>query len=314
VHALRLHPFATAAITSLAVLPNTTLAGAHAAWLRLTPAVTLDVALPTSDGDRTYRLHVPAFFGSPPRRPLLIALHGLGGSGPTMAASSGLSAEADHYGFAVAYPSALGHRWNDGRVGAAAPDDVAFLDTLVSDVAGRTAITRVFVAGMSNGGFLALRLACERSGRYAGFAAVSASLPAAVQPHCAPSADPAVMIVHGDADPLVPFGGGADRVDGAPVLGVPATANYYAEQAGCPAHWSTRSFDLVPRDGTSIAVWNAQPCRGEPVNVTVWQVLHGGHAWPGSRMLVPASWRVGRTSHEFSASREIMAFFAALPD
>jgi poly(3-hydroxybutyrate) depolymerase len=75
--------------------------------------------------------------------------------------------------------------------------------------------------------------------------------------------------------------------------------------------WSRQTWNQVLWDKTSGIDFTAVPCNGEAVNVRLLQVVGGGHTWPGHLiMLLPAS-MVGATSLEFSASDEIVEFFAA---
>ena len=57
-------------------------------------------------------------------------------------------------------------------------DDVAFLTLLVADVAKAYAVdpNRVYAAGHSNGGIMALRLACEASDVFAAVGVQSSAL------------------------------------------------------------------------------------------------------------------------------------------
>jgi polyhydroxybutyrate depolymerase len=53
---------------------------------------------------RRYLLHVPSSGASPQNRPLVLSLHGAGGSAVYMAKKTGFSALADREGFVVADP------------------------------------------------------------------------------------------------------------------------------------------------------------------------------------------------------------------
>ncbi len=99
--------------------------------------------------------------------------------------------------------------------GGANVDDVAYLTAVIDDVAARYAIDpkRVWVAGISNGGFMAHRLACERADKIAAivsFAGATWADPA----RCAPTAPVSVLEVHGAADPVVRYEGGASLPGG----------------------------------------------------------------------------------------------------
>ena len=68
---------------------------------------------------------------------------------------------------------------------------------------------RVFAAGSSRGGSMAIRLALEAPSRFRAVAAVSANVPTPENFRCKPAGRSAsIMIMNGTQDPLVPFDGG----------------------------------------------------------------------------------------------------------
>ncbi len=176
--------------------------------------------------ERTYRLHLPANADPTESLPLVIVMHGAGGNPRVIELQSGFSELADSRGFAVAYPAGTRSRfaalmtllrgrhftWNAGECCGWAQkneiDDVAFLRALVEDVARTHPIdrARVYAAGLSNGGMMAYRLACEASDSFAAIGVVAGAL---VTPGCAPSRPVSVIHMHAKGDPIVPFGGGA---------------------------------------------------------------------------------------------------------
>ena len=169
---------------------------------------------------RHFTLHVPREGEAVGPRPLVVVLHGNypeeGLGGHVMRTTTTFGREADARGWVVAYPD--GHRgsWADGRGVTAAEeagaDDVGFLRALIEYAASRygTAADRTVVAGISNGAFMAHRLAAVAGDRVAVLAAVAGTLPvatAALEPGYAVSA----LLIHGDADPIAPIGGGYSR-------------------------------------------------------------------------------------------------------
>ena len=177
---------------------------------------TTDGVVETDDGDRDYRIHVPASVGDAPV-PLLVAMHGGGGSASQFAGENGLEALADEEGFVVVHPEGISqrierlHTWNAGNCcGAAAEqdvDDVAFIRAVVDEVAAAHPIDpdRIFAIGHSNGGMMAYRLACEAADV---FAAVGLQAGALGVEGCEPAAPVSLIHVHGTADTNVPLEGG----------------------------------------------------------------------------------------------------------
>ena len=145
------------------------------------------LSIDTPEGQRQVFLHAPR--GATRPRPLVIALHGAGETGSDFANDTGFSRLADREGFLVAYPSAGGPNsfWNlTGQAPGAS--DVEALERSLDELeaAGCVDRARVFVTGVSNGGGMTARLACDLSERLAGAASVAGgyrSLPA-----CKPAA------------------------------------------------------------------------------------------------------------------------------
>lgn len=248
-----------------------------------------------------------------PGMPLVIVLHGNGGTGPQMRRFTHLDAIAAREQFVVVYPDAVGHHWNDGRPElASGVDDVAFVASLIDEMARRYAIDRhrVYVTGISNGAIMSYRLACELGDRIAAIAPVAGDLPRV--PPCTPPAPVSVLAINGTADPLVPYGGGEIGRGRGTVLSAAASTALFAHRAGCgPAYSETALPDRDPDDGTrsELATYTACP---PGVAVELVTVEHGGHTWPGGVQYLPRI-AIGATARDFDGSELIWQFFAAHP-
>lgn len=161
----------------------------------------------SGERDRTYRLFVPAKYDGRTRLPLVLELHGSGGTSAGQSRTSGFDAVADREGFAVASLQADGGRWNvpirDGR-----PDDVLYVSDVIDDVAAQlcTDATRVYATGFSGGGRMSSLLGCNLNTRIAAIAPVSAlRWPAPCKGRALP-----VLTFHGLADPQNTYDGKAE--------------------------------------------------------------------------------------------------------
>ncbi|HNV72206.1 MAG TPA: PHB depolymerase family esterase, partial [Candidatus Ozemobacteraceae bacterium] len=136
---------------------------------------------------RTYELFVPKnVVGSSPV-PLLLVLHGGGGTGRGMQylTLGRFNELAEREGFVVAYPDGLKKNWNDGRdvpaseAHASKLDDVGFLKALIQKLQTELSIdpSRIYACGISNGAFMSARLAIEAPDVFAAVALVTGSLP-----------------------------------------------------------------------------------------------------------------------------------------
>jgi polyhydroxybutyrate depolymerase len=242
--------------------------------------------------------------------PLTLVLHGNNpdGSGARMMREwTTFNAQADRWGFAIAYPEGHQGCWADGRgvttADEAGVDDVAFLTALIDWSAERygTAPDRTVVAGISNGAIMAHRLAVEASAQVAVMAAVAGQLPAALR-DVRPTHAVSAMLIHGTADELAPIEGGHSRRRGpdGELRGRTLSLRETAE------HWS--AIDRCPPGETHTTEFSSRTTTGPGVGgtrVAAWTVFGGGHSWPG--MSIPPEWNVPVTK-EFDAAEEICRF------
>jgi polyhydroxybutyrate depolymerase len=278
-----------------------------------------DHTLVTSNGlRRTYRLFVPA--GLAGKAPLVIALHGGLGSGKQFESNSGLNGLATANGFLVAYPDGVGRSadgtggvrtWNAGTCcGPAAArkvDDVAFLRAVVRDISATRMVdrSRVYAVGHSNGGMMALRLACAASGVFAAVAVQSASL---ATPGCSPRRPVSLLQIHGSADTNIPMAGGrGSGIAGVAFAPPREAAQRMARVAQCRPK-PARLRDTSNRDLT-LSRWRS--C-ASGVEVAFLTVRGAGHAWMGQPSSSPwADDFIGTPYPKVDTSRALWAFLAA---
>lgn len=154
------------------------------------------------------------------RLPLVLVLHGHGGTARKARRLSGMSEEAAARGFIAAYPegaSWLNTPWRSWNAGyccgyakAKQVDDLVFLRALLEELKRRYPVDpgRVYVTGISNGGMLAYRAACEMAGELAGIGVVAGAMPPG---SCNPSRPVPVAIIHGTSDRLIRYEGGRSQ-------------------------------------------------------------------------------------------------------
>ena len=269
---------------------------------------------------RKWHAYIP---GSRPADPaLVLILHGSTGDGKSMLATTWheFNILAEQEGFIAVYPDGFERHWNDCRASAAYSanqldiDDVGFLAALVREFTAKHGVDpmRVYAVGLSNGGQMAYRLALETPGLVAAVAAIAANLPVEGNMDCEPSGEPvATLIINGTEDPVNPYNGGLVQIFGdstrGHVLSASETARYWAELAGYSDPGQKKVWaDRAPDDGTTIEsiIWSTS---GAPP-VALITVVGGGHTIPHTRYRMPRL--LGRTSHEFDATRLIWAFFS----
>lgn len=253
---------------------------------------------PRQLGGRPYDLTVPADVSGPV--PLVILLHGYAFNGPAQDAYWGFSQRADVDGFALAVPSGslnqAGKRYWDATdfccdFDNSGVDDVAFMRSLVDTVAEEVDIDRgsVTVAGWSNGGFMALRAACDMSDVVT---TVISHAGAAWNDFAAcPAVDTAanrfpvnVLQVHGTNDEVIAYDG-FNPVGSAPPTtqapgypSAPETVARFAARNGCSAGATVAlgPLDLTRDEGNETSQAESPDC---PVggDAALWTVAGASH-------------------------------------
>ena len=271
----------------------------------------------TVDGlERSCRIHIPPHLDLSQPSPLVLVLHGAAMNAQMMASFSGMDAEADASRFIAVYPNGTGWqntflRWNSGGIGPEQqkPDDVAFLRTLLDDLATVLKVDprRVFAAGLSNGGMMSYRIAVEMSDRIAAIAAVGGTL--TVRDPQPARAVPAIHF-HGTDDRIVPYAGPARRhPSGISFQSVPETIAAWVKLTGCPDRPVVQEVPDQFDDGTTVKITTYGPGR-QGAEVVLVDVKGGGHTWPGKQ---PAVSLIGKSTREISANRMIWEFFQKHP-
>jgi polyhydroxybutyrate depolymerase len=163
---------------------------------------------------RSFLLHVPSSFTGTVPVPLVIDLHGFTSNATQQKGFSGILQESDKEGFIAAWPQGLNNSWNAygccGQSQSSNVNDVGFIRAVVSNIKASAPIdnARVYVTGLSNGGSLSQRLACEAADLFAASAPVSFPLNRSSCPGGDPVRPIPVYEFHGKNDTVVPFNGG----------------------------------------------------------------------------------------------------------
>jgi len=258
---------------------------------------------------RTYFVHLPNGSASTPDLPLVINLHGFGSNATEQAAYSRFNSLADLNDFIVVYPEGLvaslpelgdGQHWNSGfQTGVA---DVQFMNDIIDIMWNEYAIdlSRVYVTGMSNGGFMAYTLACELGDRVAAISSVTGSMLNLSIANCDPERPIPVLQFHGTEDQIVPYEG-SDII--APVEQV---VSYWAQNNGCADEpVVSEIMDSNTSDNSTVtrSLYNDCP---DGLQVDFYRIVGGGHTWPGALIEQP---QLGETNRDISASSLSWSFF-----
>jgi polyhydroxybutyrate depolymerase len=221
--------------------------------------------------------------------PLVLAMHGSGGSAQGMEGQTKLEELARQKGFVLVIPdSATDPPWQD-------PGDISYIAGLLAgvDKAQNIDRKRQYVTGFSAGGREAYAVACRLSAQFAAVAVVSSAL----RGSCLTSHPVSELLIYGSQEEAL--------VSGNPATGFPSAAQI-------TAHWRQidRCQSASPSTVTTVGpvtqnAWKG--CAGGSA-VSLYIVQGGTHFWPGQ------SGGTGPDAPgQYSASNAVWAFFAAHP-
>jgi len=241
-------------------------------------------------------MKVPGSYDVNTPTPLIVVLHGLGGSGAQILSDFRMDAAAERHGFLVAFPD--GSRDSFGRMhwngtdaccasGFDLEDDVRYLSILPDDIEARFNVDdrQIFFIGHSNGGFMSHRMACDCSSRVA--AIVSLAGASWNDPNDCQTQDPVnILQVHGDLDNGIFYNGGFRQ--GVQYPSANDTVTDWATRNGCTGTLVDNPPNLnidvgIPGDETRVQSTTNCPAGGE---AELWTILGGSHApdfddsWP----------------------------------
>jgi len=241
--------------------------------------------------------------------PVVVVLHGGFGTSEGALRQGGWVAAAARGGFVVVAPEGISRSWNAGACcGPPARrgiDDVGFVLTVLDEVEGHMRVDRdrVYATGISNGGMLTYRLACDASHRFAAVAPVAATL---VTDGCRPTEPVSLLHIHGLADRNVPFDGGSPTRSFQPnppvYRPVRESLDVFVHADGCTATPRVRTRGVVTTER-----WRG--CTGRSA-VELVTIADGGHSWPGGQQMAKV---LDPPSSALDATTSIVAFFAAHP-
>ena len=208
-------------------------AAANACALNAAAGVT-EQRLRSGGLERSYRLFVPPGYDGRTLLPLVLDLHGSGGTAAGQAATSRFEQLAAREGVLVAtlQAGAQGNRWNVPTT-AERPDDVQYVSDVIDHVAARacTDTSRVYATGFSGGARMSSLLACRLNSRIAAIAPMAGlRWPGPCEGRAIP-----VLTFHGLADPQNTYDGRVEGRGGEWVESVPDALAGWARHNGCDA-------------------------------------------------------------------------------
>lgn len=273
------------------------------------------LTLKMDEADRYFKVHIPESYNKNIPTPLIIALHGGGGDMETQSQEEyyHLISKSNKEGFLIAFPNGYSQftsgkfaTWNAGNCCGEARekkiDDVLFIKEVVKKISQlvNVAQNNIFAIGMSNGGMMAYRLACEASEIFKAIASVAGTDNTT---YCHSKKTISILHIHAKNDDHVLYQGGAgkpffDRSKVTEFTSVPATTNKWIKKMKCPK----QPQKVLKNAGAYCDSYS--PCDGDrEFKVCITQ--DGGHSWPGGK--TPRG--TNKNSTALDANQEIWDFF-----
>jgi polyhydroxybutyrate depolymerase len=187
-------------------------------------------------------VYLPTGYDPETPAPLLMLLHGYTGNGPDTEAYFNFGPYADTNGYIYTYPNGRIDPWGDSfwdatdfccdRETPNTDEDSIYLLDLIEEIEAAANVDpkRIFIAGYSNGGCMAYRMACDHSKKIAGIISVAGPMfnpwnadgdPANGEDYCQPKQPVHVLHIHGTADTVALYDGGTVQVVPPPLQGLP---------------------------------------------------------------------------------------------
>lgn len=239
--------------------------------------------LPNQGGvARQYKVHVPPSYKPDVPTPVVFCFHGLGQDAVMFCVSgANMPAKSDEAGFILVMPNGYSNSWNAGTCCGDAItqklDEVGFVRAVFAEISKHLNIdlSRVYATGLSNGGYMSYRMACEASDLFAavapgagaiGSADIGGGTNADSDLTACMAKGVSVLDIHGTEDPLIPYDKQKPSLD------------RVAMQNGCMLSQKPAAQPASAGDTTCVSY---EGCRAG-VDITGCSVKGGGHVWFGS--------------------------------
>ncbi len=278
---------------------------------------------------RSWLIHVPENYSQSNKYPLLIVLHGGGGTAKQIQRNtrSRFNELADQEGFIVVYPQGIRKSWNDnperdqnGYARKHNIDDVGFINKMILKLEADYNIVEgaIFACGISNGGLMSQTLAMELPSKIKAIGMVASNFGKHQIDKFAGGTQPfPIIFIHGVDDPLFPYDEGVIGVFNkprGPVLGIEKSVSYMLELNGNTSEPLITPLPNPSTDGCDAEYYSYPNPRNPLLKVELIKVNGGGHTWPGATEQRLISRIVGPTTQDFSASDKLWNFFSSLID
>lgn len=270
---------------------------------------------------RNYIIHFPPSYNTNQKLPLIIALHGGGGTAKATVGFYNLEPLADKNNFIVIYPDAVNKAWNIPGMASRVKrlnskvDDLKFISVLLDTMVAhyKADDKKVFCTGISRGAMFSYYLADALNARITAIAPVCGGISATMATTYSFKKSMPVLMINGTGDPLVNYNGGFGRMnnrnegnDDADLLPTETLLKKIISLNACSCKPVITELPDINASDECTETEYVYNCNN--IKVDFIKIKNGGHTWAGGVQYLP-KFLIGRVCKDFSASQKIFDFF-----
>lgn len=277
------------------------------AFVSVTNAQIIDETIYFDDIERSHKVFLPTNFES--NLPLVLNLHGYTSNAFQQYIYSNMTSVAEENDFIVVFPNGTTDQygvtfWNSEIAGEDV-DDLGYLSALIDSmiVTYQVNPNRVYMCGMSNGGFMSYYSACQITDKLAAIASVTGTMNNVIYDNCNPTRAIPVLEIHGTDDATVPYSGLSNSGSFQTMIATEDVVDFWINHNNCVVDELTQIEDINVLDFSTVSHFSYTG-GDNGATVELYRVNNGGHTWPGSPIPLTAV-----TNQDIDASEVIWNFF-----
>lgn len=188
-------------------------------------------------------------------------------------------------------------------------DDVGFFNQMLDQLGTKFSVdsSRIYALGLSEGGFMSMRLGCAMGDRIAAIGTVGATMPKTMT--CLPQRPVPVVMINGTSDPVVPYGGGTEHNLSLSTLSAEDSAKSWAKIDRCGEKPEKTKLPEHTKGGMETKVDTYNGCQ-QSASVVLYSVKGAGNTWPGGEQYEPEN-AIGKTSADMDANQVLWNFLVS---
>lgn len=195
---------------------------------------------------------------------------------------------------------------DDSRKSSSNVDDVAFFTQMLDALGNKFSVdnARIYAVGLSEGGFMSMRLGCALGDRIAAVGTVGAAMPKTMI--CLPQRPVPMVMINGTSDPVVPYGGGTEKNMSLATLSAEDSAKSWARIDHCQEKPEKSKLPEHGKGGMETKVDTYDGCQ-QNAQVVLYSIKGAGNTWPGGEQYEPEN-AIGKTSNDLDGNQVIWSF------